>query len=317
MNAAEVKIPRFENIEAFIPQGEYAISEDFLFRALTQLAEDLHSIQNGIPYEATGVIERKLAQLPTVLHFQNGSRQLVGDSKMLADQNLTPVGSFAHLKLSGVMRTTDGWYTRGIDSLTQDIYNAYANRNITGILLEGDSGGGDGKAGQKLQSALTDAAIPVVVWGHELGSAAIMGTLPATEIIASSDMSKFGSVGTFVTIDNWMTKWYKQYYTDIYADKSPNKNKASRDLQEGNLETLKTSLNVYNEAFHTEVKKFRDLTGSKQQIDHTLSGEIFYAQEAKKRGLIDGVGTMQFALQRLESYASMPKPDFQKLLKRG
>lgn len=294
----------FANLEKFIPQGEYAIDADFAFRSFTQFLSDIQQIQMGLSIKDIGMVERKRAQLPQLLDME-GSRIIQGDN-VLSDTSQTPFGSIAHLKLSGVMRSSDGMCSRGIDALTQDLYSAYANQNVIGAIIETDSGGGDGKAGEKLKAAIADRNKPVLVLFHELGSAAVMGTLPADERIASSTMAKVGSIGTYVTVDNSMARWYSQWYTDIYASKSTNKNKAFRAMQDGNLDVLREQVNVYNEMFLDAVKEYLPLKGSKNDIAHTLSGEMFSAVEGKKRGLIDGIGGMRYAIQRLKSYADMP-----------
>lgn len=77
-------------------------------------------------------------------------------------------------------------------------------------------------------------------------------------------------------------------------------------MQDGNLDVLREQVNVYNEMFLDAVKEYLPLKGSKNDIAHTLSGEMFSAVEGKKRGLIDGIGGMRYAIQRLKSYADMP-----------
>jgi ClpP class serine protease len=106
-------------------------------------------------------------------------------------------------------------------------------------------------------------------------------------------------------VDNNISQWYSRWYTDIYASKSTNKNKAWRAMQEGNLDVLREQIDEYNQLFLDEVQGFLTLKGSKKDIEQTLSGEMFNAEEGKKRGLIDGIGGMRYAIQRLQSYANL------------
>jgi protease IV len=304
MNAAKPLISTFfENFGKFIAEGQYAMNQDFALEQFKNFLMDVESLQAGMKAEEIGIKERKAAQLPKLITYKNGRGSIIHDPEAILKTDSTPAGSFAHLKLTGMMRVDGGWCTRGVGALVDDIQNAYGNPNIAGILLEVRSGGGESMAGQMLKSVLTDSPIPVVELAHFSGSAAEMATLPVTEKIASDQMAQFGSIGTYLTVDNSVFRFYKQWYTDIYADKSSNKNRSWRDALDGNLETLKQEVNIHNEYFLDAVMEFRDLRGSQKQIDETLSGKMFYAPDAKKRGLVDGIGNMNYALQRLASYA--------------
>jgi ClpP class serine protease len=64
------------------------------------------------------------------------------------------------------------------------------------------------------------------------------------------------------------------------------------------MEPLRQSINRSNDNFLKEVQQYRPLRGD---VENTLSGELFYAKDAKSRGLVDGVGSFQYAVQRLSA----------------
>lgn len=293
------------DIDNFFLHGEFHIELNFAQAELFNYLEEIRLVQSGVPYAELGIATRRHKAAPSVLQLTQSGVRTVGDSKVLADSSLTPQGSFAHLKLFGTMRSQDGASTRGIDSLIADINSAFQNENIQGILLEANTGGGESTAGQMLQGALADAPKPVVVYAHQLASAGIMGTLPASEIIASTKGSKFGSIGTFISIDKRFAQWYQSNVTDIYADKSSNKNKEFRDFLAGDFTALKKSLNQSNDRFLADVQAFRTLKGEASTIEHTLSGAMFEAGAAKSKGLIDSIGGFQYALKRLSAHANL------------
>ena len=217
---------------------------------------------------------------------------------MLRTTEATPVGSFAHLKLQGVMRSSDGASSRGVGSLTNDFHAAFQNDNIEGILLEANTGGGEGLAGSMLQGLIAESPKAVAVWTHFLGSAGVRAVIPADEIVASSDGAQIGSIGTCITLSRDFARYYNAWYEDIYADKSANKNKDFRELLKGNLEPLREYVNRYNSYFLNEVAQYREL---KRDQEHTLSGAMFFARDAKSRGLIDGIGSFTYAVERLQA----------------
>lgn len=296
------------NIDTFIlAASEFHIEEGFAMSELANYLEEVRLLSNGVPFAELGIAQRRHASRPSVVVIGNHdthSHAFRYVNTSLADATTTPAGSFAHLKLSGVMRSEDGMSSRGISSLVRDYNDAIQNSNIAGILLEVNTGGGESMAGNILNAALADSTKPVVVFAHRMQSAGVMATLHANEIVASSNAAQFGSIGTFVSIDKEFAAWYKQTITDIYADKSVNKNKEFRDFLEGNITTLKKSINASNELFLNEVKAHRPLRGD---IQHTLSGATFDAQEAKNRGLVDSIGGFQYALKRLNAHIQLSK----------
>jgi ClpP class serine protease len=291
-------------LDGFLAVGNFEIDPQYGVMQLGQYLESLSALQMGVPYEKLGIEKARSQKQATVIQYQNNIARTIGDSEMLADTAITPRHSIAHLKLSGTMRSNDFWCNRGVDSLVQDIQAAFQNDHIIGIVLETNTGGGESVAGQILNGALRDAPKPVVVWSHFLASAGIMGTLPASEIIASTSAASFGSIGTFVTLDKRIAEWYNRNYTDVYAQKSSNKNRPFRALMKGDMSAIQEMVDIHNQSFIEEVQAFRHLKGTAADIAHTLSGEMFQANEAKLRGLVQGVGGFQYAIKRVMAHAA-------------
>ena len=295
---------RNRDIETFIAAGRFEINEAWGLEQLAEYANEIALLRAGAEYKELGIGMRRAAAMPEVITFHNAVPVMVSDPETLRYPQFTPQGSLAHLKLTGVMRSQDGASTRGINSLQSDFHAAYQNDNIDGILLEVNSGGGEGLAGTILQSIIAESPKAVVVWAHFMASAAVRATAPADEIIASTDGSEIGSIGTMITLNRAFANAYNAYYEDLYASKSTNKNSDFREFLKGNKEPLQKGLDTYNEYFLDEMKRYRPL---KRDVDHTLSGAMFYAREAKSRGLIDGIGSFTYAVSRLQANAKRRK----------
>jgi len=284
-------------IDSMIMAGEMEIDQQFAMDQLANYLNELQLIEAGAKLSDLGISERRKSSFPAVISAnglvspRDGN---IGDSKEI------PAGSIAHLKLNGVMRSGDGMSNRGVQRLADDLQAAYSNPNITGILIEANTGGGENIAGQILQSAISSKNKPVVVYAHFLASAGIRGTVNADEIIASSSSAQFGSIGTFMTISKSFKEWYNRNFDDIYAEKSTNKNKEFRSFLEGDKSGFMKMINKSNDFFTKEVKNNRPLNGD---IDHTLSGALFHAREARRRGLIDSIGNFAYALRRIQTLA--------------
>jgi ClpP class serine protease len=298
--------PQISNsdVDFFIAHGEFEIDHAFAMQEFSWYLQELAEIRAGLPYEALGIAERRRRSMPGII---TAASKRVSDPKMLKDESLTPKGSFAHLRLQGVMRSKDGASSRGVNSLIEDMNAAFDNDRIQGILIEANTGGGEVTAGLMLQSIIEQSPKAIVVYAHQLASAGVRATLPADEIIASSKSAEIGSIGTFISLPRNFAARYKEYFQDIYADKSTNKNAWFRQWLDGDLSGLKADINRSNDNFLADVQKYRELKGSEKQIEEVLSGKMFYAPEAKRHGLIDGIGGFQYAVKRLKANVNRRK----------
>ena len=250
------------------------------------------------------VKERKRAQEPRLI---SGTVNL--DDAAFRDKrgfgNNIPANSIAHLTLTGVMRAQGGMSTRGINELVDDLNFAFNHPNIKGILLEANTGGGEATAGNMLKGALENAPKAVVVYAHFLGSAGVMGTLTADEIILSGSAAQMGSVGTYITLRKGAPEMYKENYQDVYASKSTRKNEGFRAWMSGNLEVLQRNIDEFNEEFLNEVATHRPI--SQRSGKKIFTGAMFMAKEAKSMNLADGIGGFQYALKRLNANINLRK----------
>jgi ClpP class serine protease len=210
------------------------------------------------------------------------------------------------LSLKGVMRNNGGASSYGISDTIDYLETAVKNRNIQGVILDTDTGGGESTAGSNLMYAVADAVKvkPVLNWFNTCGSAGVMGTLPCNENIAKNERAQIGSIGTYVSIDKSFIEWYKNNVMDLYADDSQNKNLAFRQLIDGNTEGVKKMVNLTNKNFLADVKAFRPLAGDEAKQKDTLSGKMFAAKEGKTRGLVDGIGNLDYVTKRINYYAN-------------
>jgi ClpP class serine protease len=99
-------------------------------------------------------------------------------------------------------------------------------------------------------------------------------------------------------VDKEIAKWYSENVDDIYSEVSQDKNAEWRAYLKGDTKPLQTIVTQNAKLFQQEVTKYRPLNYDKET---TLRGGMFFAQDAKKRGLIDGVGTLGYAMSRLEA----------------
>lgn len=279
----------------YLPSGRLHIYSEWAAEQLQDYLHQLELMDKGATLADLGLSRRREEQRPAVL---NQADRVVG-RQGLNDPSMIRPGSIAHLQLKGVMRSSSSMSTRGVDQLAEDLRLSYQNPHIDGILLEVNSGGGEARAGQMLQSALKDSPKAIVVYTHLMASAALMGTLDADEIIASNPAVDIGSIGTMMSIPKGFAEHYNEWYEDMYASKSTRKNKAFRQLLAGDKSGYQEELDAFNDEFINQVAASRPISGNAKQLDELFSGAVLPARLAKRRGLVDGIGSWQYALKRL------------------
>lgn len=259
------------------------------------MIDELYAIQQFNEVLFNMSLGHKIEKRNSIISFIDGNNIEVPTTNI----NSSESNSILVMRLSGAMTVNDQPCSDGIQTLSDNLYKAYSNKNISGILLDVNSGGGESTAGHILKQAISDSNKPVVVHGVTVGSAALLSTLPATEIVANGESAKFGSIGSFVSISKKFLEDYSKNFIDVYASSSPDKNKEIRQLFVGDSALLQKSVDKNAEVFQQEVQKYRNL---KYDPAKTLSGGMFEAKDAKKRGLVDSIGTRSYAIQRLRSH---------------
>jgi protease-4 len=235
------------------------------------------------------------------------SKSLVGHLS-LSDANI-PEGSIAVIPIRGeIMKYDQFCGPRGSLSITQEIKNADANPKIKSILLVVDSPGGQIDYTDILADTIKNSKTPIIAYIEGMAaSAAYWIVSGASKIIASSDIDRIGSIGTMLFFADLQPYYEKQgvKFHEIYATKSTDKNKDVRDVLEGKYDNYRKGvLDRFNEKFHSSVKENRPGLD-----ESTLTGKMFFAPEAITMGLIDEIGSMEYALQQTDIEVEVTDPE--------
>lgn len=303
-------------IELFLASNEsLEIEVGFALRELYKHLQAITLLSLGVSLSELDIykrIQNNKARLIIPIEAATGSGPeqplylFVSWSDLYRDGEIAP-NSIALLSLSGIMHTESAFLSPGVDILIEALRNAYNHPNISGIIIETNSGGGESLAGSMLKSAIRERNKPVVGFGHFVGSAAYRALSGADEIIASSEGSEFGSIGTMITLDNHFLNAYRERFADFYGVGANGKNFEFRQALAGNYAPIQNRVDTLTAKFQAEIKRDRPLRGESSLIAETLSGKIFDAIESKKRGLIDGIGNMRYAIKRVRALAKTKK----------
>lgn len=180
------------------------------------------------------------------------------------------------------------------------------NPLIKGTILLQDSGGGEAYGGIQFEESIRAIKSkynkPIVTFVDDLSASAAYMIASATDyIVANRDLARIGSIGTFLTLMDFKGYFEQQgiKILDIYADDSADKNKGYRDaVEKGVFTIIKNDLNKINDHFLSRVENNRGKSLN-QERNVWGTGKVFFADEAKKVGLIDEIGTLQETVQSI------------------
>lgn len=204
-----------------------------------------------------------------------------------------PAGSIALIPIAGAITKYMGDCGEpGAQVFASWVQEASASPNISAIILKIDSPGGMVDGTQTLVDAIANSEKRTIAFIDD-GMAASAGywiASAADEIYASRATDAIGSIGVFCTLYDF-TEYLKMegiVAHQIYAPQSTDKNADYKEAIKGNYELIQAELKVLANTFIKSVKNSR---GDKLNLDagDPFTGKMFFAPDAVKIGLIDGI----------------------------
>lgn len=220
-----------------------------------------------------------------------------------------PKDSVAVITLRGDMLKEGTMCSYGTEEIASVIREAADAKNIIGIRLDIDSGGGAVDAIAPMLDAIRysqSKGKPVVASCDLCASAAYYVACHCNRIMANNSISaEFGSIGVMMQFPD-----YAKYYEEkgikihtIYSNLSTYKNAPFEAARKGDYASIKEEqLDPLARKFQEAVKASRKDLDLK--VEGILNGRMFYAQDAQKYGLIDQIGTAEEATDLVRRLAA-------------
>lgn len=186
--------------------------------------------------------------------------------------------------------------------------------SITGVILDINSGGGQGSGTGEFAEYLHNYPKPTVSFTKDVvGSAAYYFAAGTDHIIAHKHADLIGSIGAMYYTINMEGVLRKQGADvhEIYSSLSPEKNIQSRNLKEGDEKPLvEKLLDPGASKFHEDILQYRPKISEK-----ALKGDVYNPEEALSHGLIDALGTFQDAINKVFELSNKTDKDDTKMSK--
>lgn len=208
------------------------------------------------------------------------------------DDKSIPDSIAVHI-IDGFIAYEKNWWYCSTEQLLEDIALAEENERIISHLVLISSPGGESYNLEKVHARLRSLNKPCIMASKRImGSAGYYIGSAGDKVYTQNKFDIIGSIGTMISYWDAKKALEQLGYNLIeeYATKSTHKNKVSNDVSNGKPEEfIKRFLDPVQEEFESAVKCSRPIAAAAPEEAHVFNGEIFYAEEALKYGLIDGI----------------------------
>ena len=253
-------------------------------------------IDKFLEHDITGMDAMKLSDKQPI------ARQITAGHAQDNQFAKAPKDSVAVIPLRGDMLKEGTMCSYGTEEIAAVIREAADAKNIIGIRLDIDSGGGAVDAIAFSQSK----GKPVGACCDLCASAAYYVASHCNFIMADNAISaEFGSIGVMMQFPD-----YAKYYEErgikihtIYSNLSNYKNAPFEAARKGEYASIKEEqLDPLARQFQEAVKQHRQ--NLKSDVEGILNGRMFYAKDALNNGLIDRIGTAAEATAEVRRLAA-------------
>ena len=194
----------------------------------------------------------------------------------------------------------------GTRSMARVLKEWEANDNVVGVVLDIDCPGGQVSGLAEFANYISNYSKPIVSYTDGLVASAAFYIAAATKHIVVNQYADFiGSIGTMLKTVDFDGILEKEGATvrEIYATGSSRKNEESRELKKGNESlVVKNILDPMRNNFVADMEKYRP--GMNAEV---FDGAIYVPTEALSLGLIDSIGTLQDAFDKVVALSKATK----------
>ena len=239
---------------------------------------------------------------PVMVYHPESGLQTYGFNSL--EKPLTQSGHVAIIPIVGAMSRYGGMCSYGSEDMTNWVNQANIDPNISAIVLEINSPGGEVDGTEALGLAVKNSKKPVVAWvaGMAASAAYWVGSQSKEIWLESETSSEVGSIGVLAMHVDQSVALEAQGYkvTIIRSDGSEDKAlfNSVEGLSEAVIAETKTCLNMIRDSFVKTVKSGR--AGISEDV---FSGKMYDGKTAKKKKMADRFGSLTDAVLRADQLA--------------
>lgn len=219
--------------------------------------------------------------------------------RVVANANI-PEGSIGVMPVNGPIMKYNGECGEPGAILQSSRLNELNRRsNIAAVILLVDTPGGEARAANSFVTAIESFSKPILAYVDDMSASLGMWLIAGCdEVYVSNEAARVGSIGSYCTIADWNAYLEKEGLPihEIYAPQSTDKNRDYKEALEGNYSLIEQELKVHVDQFISFIKKKRPASAAHQK--EWDSGKMFFPDDAKRFGLIDGVKSFEGVISK-------------------
>lgn len=203
------------------------------------------------------------------------------------------------LNIRGPIIKYSTWYSYGTQFYGSLLQELDAHPQVSGILLNIDSGGGMVSGTAELTNIIQNLKKPTISYTNGYQCSAALDIASGCDYhMASPYADLIGSIGTMLSYQDFSAmfeKWGAKIY-ELYAPQSTEKNQEFRELMKGNENLYTERLKMLAQDF---IDRMKENFGEDLKDDgHIFKGKTYTPKEALAIGLIDELGSLEDALSK-------------------
>lgn len=171
--------------------------------------------------------------------------------------------------------------------------------HISAVIMMVDTPGGEARAASTFTRTIQNFSKPILSYVDGMSASLGMWLIAGSdEIYVSSKMDQVGSVGSYIMLADFKGYFESQGLKvhEIYAPQSKDKNKDYRDALKGEYSLIETDLELHVDEFISYIKTQRPKAAA--TAAQWSTGKMFYAEDAQRLGLIDGIKDFQQVISK-------------------
>lgn len=195
----------------------------------------------------------------------------------------------------------------GTRSMTRILKEWESSESVLGVVIDIDSPGGQVTGLAEFAKFIHGYSKPIVAYtdGSICSAAFYIAAACNGGIISNEHADFIGSIGTmlsYVNLDG-ILKDQGATIRDIYATGSPRKSEEHREMEKGNDSLIiKQVLDPYRNLFVKDMNAYRP-----GMVEEVFEGAVYFPSQALENKLIDSIGTIQDAFDKVVSLAKPKK----------
>lgn len=244
---------------------------------------------------------------------------IVSVTALILTTGITFGDRIAVIEITGTISSTPSFLAEVTtpDDVFAMIDKAEEDPGIRGVLFKINSPGGSVVASREIAQAVKGMEKPTLCWMGEMGASGAYWVASSCDHVMSDPLTLTGSIGVTASYLEF-SKLFEKYgvtYEQITSGENKDMGSPFRNLTESEREKMEYLTDEIFDYFLNEVIGSRGL--SEGQVAEITGGDIFLGKDAVELGLVDSLGTIQDAEEKIKSMAGYENAKTVTLKKKG